>query len=291
MEPLMDHAVLALEPCSRRATAPPDAAPFAAAPPRNDAQRAESIKIKDLSIHYGRQQVVDRLTLTLPAQSITALIGPSGCGKSSVLGSMNRLTDLVPNCRVTGEIHFSWLDNDRLAQEPMLLRRHVGMLFQRPNPFPFSIWRNLAFALEQHGVRNRGELAARIEAALQEVGLWAEVNQRLNAPALALSGGQQQRLCLARALVLDPSVLLMDEPCSALDPLSTQTIETLMLRLAERRTIVLVTHSLAQARRVASRVALLWQIDGTGRLVEQGPTEEVFNQPQHALTRSYLQFG
>ena len=277
----MDSAVLALEPRSRRV----------AASPHSDAQPAACIEIDELSIHYGRQQVVDRLTLTVPAHSITALIGPSGCGKSSVLSSMNRLTDLVPNCRVTGAVRFSWLDNERLAQEPMLLRRHVGMLFQRPNPFPFSIWRNLAFALEQHGVRNRSELAARIEAALKEVGLWPEVNQRLNASALALSGGQQQRLCLARALVLDPSVLLMDEPCSALDPLSTQTIEALMLRLAEQRTIVLVTHSLAQARRVASRVALLWHIDGAGRLVEQGPTEEVFTHPQHVLTRSYLQFG
>ncbi len=277
----MDPAVLALEPSSRHCVTVAD----------SHADATARIEIKDLSIRYGRQQVVDRLTLTLPAHRITALIGPSGCGKSSVLSSMNRLCDLVPDCRVTGTVRFSWLDNERLVREPLLLRRHVGMLFQRPNPFPFSIWRNVAFALEQHGVRSRSELDARIEAALKEVGLWPEVCRRLNDPALALSGGQQQRLCLARALVLDPSVLLMDEPCSALDPMSTQIIEGLMLRLAEQRTVVLVTHSLAQARRVASRVALLWKLDGAGRLIEQGPTDDVFNRPQHALTRSYLQFA
>ena len=249
------------------------------------------IEIEDLSIHYGAHQVVDRLNLKIPAQAITALIGPSGCGKSSVLYSLNRLTDLIPRCRVSGTVRFNGLDNALLAKNPMLLRRHVGMLFQRPNPFPFSIWRNLAFALEQHGLRNRGELAARIESALREVGLWSEVSSRLNEPALSLSGGQQQRLCLARALVLEPSVLLMDEPCSALDPLSTQTIEALMQRLAQRHTIVLVTHSLAQARRVAGHVALLWKTGDAGQLVEQGPTNEVFSRPQHALTRTYLQFG
>ena len=262
-----------------------------ALPPATAMPGADRIEIKDLSIHYGRQLVVDRLSLTLAARGVTALIGPSGCGKSSVLCSMNRLTDLIPRCRISGSVRYSWLDNDRLARDAMLLRRHVGMLFQRPNPFPFSIWRNLVFALQQHGVRDRDELAARGEAALREVGLWSEVNGRLNEPALALSGGQQQRLCLARALALDPSVLLMDEPCSALDPMSTQTIEALMMRLAEHRTIVLVTHSLAQARRVADHVALLWKIDGAGRLVEHGPTDEVFTQPRHELTRSYLQFG
>lgn len=249
------------------------------------------IEIEDLCVHYGTHQVVDRLNLKIPAQSITALIGPSGCGKSSVLYSLNRLTELIPRCRVSGTVRFNGLDNALLAKNPMLLRRHVGMLFQRPNPFPFSIWRNLAFALEQHGVRNRGELAGRIESALHEVGLWSEVNTRLNEPALSLSGGQQQRLCLARALVLEPSVLLMDEPCSALDPLSTQIIEALMQRLAQRHTIVLVTHSLAQARRVAGHVALLWKMGDAGQLVEQGPTDEIFNRPQHALTRTYLQFG
>ncbi len=288
---MMDYTVLALEPHSRRVGQMPGVEVPCTHAPGVQAAAGSPIEIEDLCIDYGKRQVVRRLTLTVPARSITALIGPSGCGKSSVLQSLNRLTDLIPGCRVSGAVRFNGLDNALLTKNPMLLRRHVGMLFQRPNPFPFSIWRNLAFALEQHGIGNRGERAGRIEAALREVGLWAEVSARLNEPALSLSGGQQQRLCLARALVLEPSVLLMDEPCSALDPMSTQTIEALMQRLAQRHTIVLVTHSLAQARRVASRVALLWQIDGAGRLVEQGPTDEVFACPQHALTRTYLQFG
>ena len=249
------------------------------------------IEVQDLSIRYGAQAVVDSVSMRIPRNAVTALIGPSGCGKSSLLYCLNRLSDLVPHCHVTGSVHYSWLDNERLSRDPILLRREVGMLFQRPNPFPFSIWRNLEFALRQHGVKNRGEVADRIESALREVGLWDEISERLHAPALALSGGQQQRLCLARALVLQPSVLLMDEPCSALDPISTQRIEELVLQLAERRTVVLVTHSLGQARRVASEVALLWKLDGAGRLVERGSVREVFERPAHPLTQTYLQFA
>lgn len=251
----------------------------------------DHIAIEQLSIRYGRQVVIEDLTLHLPRNSVTALIGPSGCGKSSVLCVLNRLHELISCCNMSGSIRYSWLDDELASSNSTALRREVGMLFQRPNPFPFSIWRNIEFALKRHGVKNRTEIADRIEASLCEVGLWDEVHTRLNASALSLSGGQQQRLCLARALVLDPSVLLMDEPCSALDPMSTQLIEALVLRLASRRTIVMVTHSLAQARRVADQVALLWKIDGVGQLVEYAPADALFDRPQHELTRSYLEFA
>jgi phosphate transport system ATP-binding protein len=252
----------------------------------------DHIDIKNLSIRYGSHTVVDSVSLRVPRNAVTALIGPSGCGKSSILYCLNRLNDLIPCCKVSGSVRFSWLDNEEMAKNPILLRRHVGMLFQRPNPFPFSIWRNMEFALKQHGIKAKAEVADRIESALQEVGLWDEVKHRLDASALALSGGQQQRLCLARALALDPSVLLMDEPCSALDPISTQKIEDLVHRLADRRTIVLVTHSLGQARRLADQVALFWRLDGgAGKLVERGSTTDVFERPQHELTQAYLQFA
>ncbi|MFG6439806.1 phosphate ABC transporter ATP-binding protein [Roseateles sp. LKC17W] len=249
------------------------------------------IAIENLSVSYGSQKVVEDFSLHIPRNAVTALLGPSGCGKSSVLIGLNRLCDLIPGCCVTGSVSFSWLDNERLRGDLIQLRRQVGMLFQRPNPFPFSIWRNLEFALKQHGLKAKVEIADRIEAALKEVGLWDEVSDRLNDSALALSGGQQQRLCLARALVLDPSVILMDEPCSALDPISTQKIEQLVLRLAEKRTIVLVTHSLGQAQRVADHMALLWKLEGVGKLVERGTARQMFDSPKHQLTQTYLQFA
>ena len=249
------------------------------------------IEIQDLSVSYGKRVVVEGVNLRVPRNSVTALIGPSGCGKSSLLHCLNHLNDLVPECSVTGAISFSWMDSKRLLKDSTLLRRQVGMLFQRPNPFPFSIRKNLEFALRQHGIKSREEIDARIEASLMEVGLWDEVHDRLDSAALALSGGQQQRLCLARALVLGPEVLLMDEPCSALDPISTQTIEALILSLSKRRTIILVTHSLSQARRVADQVAVFWKVDGVGRLIECGKARDVFERPRHELTQAYLQFA
>lgn len=249
------------------------------------------IEIQDLSVSYGKRVVLEGVSLRVPRNSVTALIGPSGCGKSSLLHCLNRLNDLVPECSVSGSISFSWMDSKRLLKDPTQLRRQVGMLFQRPNPFPFSIRKNLEFALRQHGIKGRDKIDARIESSLKEVGLWEEVHDRLDGPALALSGGQQQRLCLARALVLGPEVLLMDEPCSALDPISTQTIEALISSLSQRRTIVLVTHSLSQARRVADQVAVFWKVEGVGRLIECGKAREVFERPRHELTQAYLQFA
>ncbi|MCA3241481.1 MAG: phosphate ABC transporter ATP-binding protein [Rubrivivax sp.] len=251
----------------------------------------DGIGIENLSVAFGRTPVLDGVCLRLPRNAVTALIGPSGCGKSTLLQCLNRLSDLIPGCKVSGKVHFGWLDNARLQRDTTLLRREVGMLFQRPNPFPFTLWRNLDFPLAQHGVRCRDERAGRIRAALEEVGLWREVADRLHGPATALSGGQQQRLCLARALVLQPSVLLMDEPCSALDPISTQRIEELILQLAQNRTIVLVTHSVAQARRVSDEVALLWKHDAGSRVVEHGTADAVFGDPQHELTQRYLRFA
>lgn len=249
------------------------------------------ISIKNMNVSYGRHKVVEDFSLDIPRNAVTALLGPSGCGKSSVLIGLNRLCDLIPGCCVTGDVSFSWLDNTRLRKDLIMLRRQVGMLFQRPNPFPFSIWRNLEFALKQHGMKSKPEIADRIECSLREVGLWDEVSSRLGDSALTLSGGQQQRLCLARALVLDPSVVLMDEPCSALDPISTQKIEELVRSLAKKRTIVLVTHSLSQAQRVADHMALLWKLEGVGKLVERGPARQMFSNPQHRLTQTYMQYA
>lgn len=250
-----------------------------------------AVEIQDLSICYGRQKVVDSVSLTIERNSVTAMIGPSGCGKSSILQSMNRLSHLIPGCVVTGNVHYTRLDNALLARHPILLRRHVGMLFQRPNPFPFSIWKNIEFGLRQHGVRSRTEIADRIESSLREVGLWPEIEDRLTMSALSLSGGQQQRLCLARALALEPTVLLMDEPCSALDPMSTQRIEALIRQLARTRTIVLVTHSLGQARRVSDKVALFWKTRDAGELIEYGKADDIFERPRHELTRTYLEYA
>lgn len=249
------------------------------------------IEIDNLSVSYGKSTVVENVTLRVQRNSVTALIGPSGCGKSSLLYCLNRLNDLVPCCSVQGTVNFSWMNQALLEKNPTQLRRQVGMLFQRPNPFPFSIRKNLEFALKQHGIKGRVDINNRIEAALREVGLWDEVHDRLDSSALSLSGGQQQRLCLARALVLDPDVLLMDEPCSALDPMSTEKIESLIRSLSKHRTIVLVTHSLSQARRVADQVAVFWKVDGVGKLIECGQAKDVFEQPQHALTQSYLKFA
>lgn len=248
------------------------------------------VAVRQLSVHYGKQLAVAGVSFEAPRHAITALIGPSGCGKSTVLSSINRLSELVPGCRVSGAVDIAWLPGS-VTSDVVQLRRQVGMLFQRPNPFPFSIWKNLEFGLQQHGVRSRSEREDRIRQALQEVGLWGEVESRLKDSALALSGGQQQRLCLARALVLDPSVMLMDEPCSALDPMATKRIEELIQSLTARRTVIMVTHSLAQARRLASKLGVLWKVDGVGRLIEFGDAQAIFEDPAEALTSTYLRYA
>lgn len=241
-----------------------------------------------LRIGYGHHRALCPVTLAIPRGEITALIGPSGCGKTSLLNSLNRMTDLIPGCRVDGRILLEGDDIHAPGTDLLRLRRRVGMIFQHANPFPLSIRRNLDLPLREHGVTDPGERADRAQAALQAVGLWDEVARRLDAAALALSGGQQQRLCIARALALEPEVLLMDEPCSALDPGSTEVIEALMRGLRGRISMVVVTHNLGQARRLADTVAMFWHGDAGGRLIEYGPARQVFEAPQQQITAGYV---
>lgn len=246
------------------------------------------IQTEQLSLHYGKKPVFTDVTLPIHEGCITALVGPSGCGKTSFLSCLNRLTDLIPRCRVSGCVRMGVLDVLDAKIDAIALRRRVGMIFQKPNPFPISIWKNLALPLHEHGVRNREQVDQIIETTLQDVGLWDEVKDHLYAPALSLSGGQQQRLCIARALVLKPEVLLLDEPCSALDPISSGVVEDLIASLRGRYTQLIVTHNLAQARRIADYVALFWVQDGVGRLIEYGCVQQIFETPQEALTAAYV---
>ena len=249
---------------------------------------APLINAEKLSLHYGERPAFRDVTLSIGTGGITALVGPSGCGKTSFLTALNRLTDLIPSCRVTGRIRMGTMDVLSPQTDVIHLRRLVGMIFQKPNPFPLSIRRNVEFPLREHGVRDREQIARRIETVLQDVGLWDEVKDRLDSPALALSGGQQQRLCIARALALSPTVLLMDEPCSALDPISSGVVEDLIVRLRGRYTVVIVTHNLAQARRIADDAALFWVHDGAGRLIESGTAQQFFEAPRDSLTAAYI---
>ncbi len=246
------------------------------------------ISIEDLSLSYGGKPALRDVRLEIYKGCITALIGPSGCGKTSLLSSLNRLSDLIPGCQVEGRIV---IDGQNILQPGLnvqALRRRVGMIFQRPNPFPLSIWRNLEMPLREHGVTQPDELIVRIEKALGDVGLWSEVKDRLGTAALTLSGGQQQRLCIARALALEPSILLMDEPCSALDPLSSGVVEELIESLAGRYTVVIVTHNLAQARRIANYAAFFWVQERAGTLIEFDQCRRLFDSPRHDLTAAYV---
>jgi phosphate transport system ATP-binding protein len=245
-----------------------------------------SIHTEQLGLKYGRKIAFQDVTLTAPTGSITALIGPSGCGKTSFLNCLNRLSELTPNTKMSGAVLLE--DQNIKTLDLIHLRRRVGILFQKPNPFPLSIYRNLEFPLWEHGVRSRDRIAEVIESSLQTVGLWNEVKDRLKSPAMALSGGQQQRLCLARALALNPEVLLMDEPCSALDPLSSEVVEDLIDGLRGDYTVIVVTHNLAQAKRIADQVALFWVQHDGGRLIESGSVPQMFESPQQALTQAYV---
>jgi phosphate transport system ATP-binding protein len=252
----------------------------------SDCESPPSLTVTQLALRYGKTRVLADVNLTVPAGQITALIGPSGCGKTSFLSCLNRLIDLIPQAQMSGQIQ---LDTCEIRQFPVIeLRRQVGMLFQKPNPFPLSIYRNIEFPLREHGVRDRSEIDAIVETVLQDVGLWQEVKDRLKSSALSLSGGQQQRLCLARALALKPCVILMDEPCSALDPISSEIVEDLICQLKRDYTVVVVTHNLAQASRIADQVALFWVNEGVGQVIESGPAQQVFSHPQHPLTRAYV---
>jgi phosphate transport system ATP-binding protein len=246
------------------------------------------IAARGVSVRYRDQLTLDGVDIDLKRNRILAIIGPSGCGKSTFLATLNRLCDMIPGCHVGGRVAVDGADIRDGHADVRLLRCKVGMIFQKPNPFPLSIRRNIDMPLKEHGITSAGERETRMEEVLTEVGLWREVKDRLNQPALSLSGGQQQRLCIARALALRPEVLLMDEPCSALDPMSSAVIEDLIVRMKQRYTIAIVTHNLAQARRIADDLAIFWTVDGIGRVIEQGSAEAIFTAPTHPISASYL---
>ncbi|PKM12446.1 MAG: phosphate ABC transporter ATP-binding protein [Gammaproteobacteria bacterium HGW-Gammaproteobacteria-3] len=246
------------------------------------------LSVNSLSLHYADKTALKNISLDIYRGCITALIGPSGCGKTSFLSALNRLSDLIPGCRVEGSVRFDGVDVRAADLDAQHLRRNIGMIFQKPTPFPLSIRRNIELPLREHGMNRQADLNERLQQVLQDVGLWEEVKDRLESPAQALSGGQQQRLCIARALALQPKVLLMDEPCSALDPLSSAVVEDLIKRLKGRYTIVIVTHNLAQARRIANYAGLFWMQEQGGRLIEFGRCQQIFDAPVHHLTAAYV---
>jgi phosphate transport system ATP-binding protein len=241
------------------------------------------IQVKNLSAWYGRKKAVDDLTLDFEENAITAIIGPSGCGKSTLIRCLNRMHEIVPKTRVEGTVLLD--GEDVYGQDPVTLRRKVGMVFQKANPFPtMSIYDNVASGLRLNGTRDRKTINNRVVRSLKLAALWDEVKDSLNAPGLGLSGGQQQRLCIARALAVQPEVLLMDEPCSALDPVATAKIEDLMFDLKEAYTLVIVTHNMQQAARVADSTAFMYM----GRLIEFNRTRDLFEKPKEDLTENYI---
>ena len=239
--------------------------------------------INGLNLYYGNFHALKNISLSLGEREITAFIGPSGCGKSTLLKTLNRMNDLVEGCKITGEV---LLDGENIygAMDPSMLRKRVGMVFQKPNPFPMSIYVNVAFGPRTHGVRGKARLDDIVEQSLRNAAIWDELKDRLKKNAMGLSGGQQQRLCIARALAVEPEVLLMDEPTSALDPISTSKIEDLALQLKQRYTIIMVTHNMQQAARISDKTAFFL----LGEVVEFGDTEHLFSMPQDKRTEDYI---
>jgi phosphate transport system ATP-binding protein len=245
------------------------------------------LKVKDFSMFYGDFRALNDISVEIPANQITSIIGPSGCGKSTFLRAFNRMNDLIPNTRVEGGISMDGQNLYRL--DVVELRKRVGMVFQRPNPFPKTIFDNVAYGPRAHGLRDRGKLAEIVERSLRQAALWKEVKDDLDKSGLALSGGQQQRLCIARALAVEPEVILMDEPASALDPVATLRIEDLIQTLKKDYTIVIVTHNMQQAARASDYTTFFnMQEDRAGYLVEHGPTQEIFTMPKDKLTEDYI---
>ena len=243
----------------------------------------DKMVIKDLDLYYGSFQALKDINLNLPANQISAFIGPSGCGKSTLLKSLNRMNDLVEGCKITGKVT---LDGQDIYQgmDVTLLRKRVGMVFQRPNPFPMSIYDNIAYGPRTHGIHSKAKLDEIVEKSLRDASIWDEVKDRLKKSALGMSGGQQQRLCIARALAVQPEVLLMDEPTSALDPISTSKIEDLATELKKDYTIIMVTHNMQQAARISDKTAFFL----LGEMVEFGNTEDIFSNPQDKRTEDYI---
>ena len=241
------------------------------------------ISIKTLNLHYGDFHALKNVSMDIPKNQITAFIGPSGCGKSTLLKTLNRMNDLVEGCRAKGEVRLCGADIYK-ELDPNDLRKRVGMVFQKPNPFPMSIYDNIAYGPRTHGIRSKSKLDEIVEKSLRDAAIWDEVKDRLKKSALGMSGGQQQRLCIARALAVKPEVLLMDEPTSALDPISTSKIEDLALELKKSYTIIIVTHSMQQAVRISDKTAFFL----LGEVVEQGGTEQIFSMPKDKRTEDYI---
>ncbi|WP_338098513.1 phosphate ABC transporter ATP-binding protein PstB [Methanolapillus ohkumae] len=242
-----------------------------------------SIEISELNLWYGSSRALKNIHLRLPQNCIFAFIGPSGCGKSTLLRTINRMNDLVLNCKIEGKVKINNIDIYNKNTDVVELRKRVGMVFQKPNPFPMSIFDNVAYGPRIHGVSKK-EIPEIVERALKQAALWDEVKDRLKTPALSLSGGQQQRLCIARTLAVDPEIILFDEPCSALDPISTGKIEELMIQLKDRYTIIVVTHNMQQATRISDYTAFFM----SGELIETGRTEEIFENPKDERTEKYI---
>ena len=245
---------------------------------------SDIMTVQGLNLWYGDHQALHDISLSIPEKSITALIGPSGCGKSTFLKTLNRMNDLIPGVKITGDVRYRDQDIFAHGTDVNELRREIGMVFQKPNPFPMSIYDNIAYGPRTHGIKNRAKLDEIVEKSLRGAAIWDEVKDRLKKNALGLSGGQQQRLCIARALAVEPEVLLMDEPTSALDPISTSKIEELAMQLKEQYTIVIVTHNMQQAVRISDRTAFFL----LGELVECDDTQQLFSQPQDKRTEDYI---
>ena len=245
---------------------------------------SDIMTVQGLDLWYGDHQALHDISMNIPEKSITALIGPSGCGKSTFLKTLNRMNDLIPGVKITGNVRYRDQDIFAPGTDVNELRREIGMVFQKPNPFPMSIYDNIAYGPRTHGIKNRARLDEIVEKSLRGAAIWDEVKDRLKKNALGLSGGQQQRLCIARALAVEPEVLLMDEPTSALDPISTSKIEELAMQLKEQYTIVIVTHNMQQAVRISDRTAFFL----LGELVECGDTQQLFSQPQDKRTEDYI---
>lgn len=242
------------------------------------------ISVKEMCLWYGDYKALNNVNIEIPEKNITAFIGPSGCGKSTFLKTLNRMNDLTPGVKISGDIRYEGTDIFSKEVDVNHLRKEIGMVFQKPNPFPMSIYDNVAYGPRTHGITNKVKLDEIVERALRDVSIWDEVKDRLKKNALGMSGGQQQRLCIARALAVQPKILLMDEPTSALDPISTSRIEELVMELKEKYTIVMVTHNMQQAVRVSDYTAFFL----LGELVEFGKTDEIFSQPQDKRTEDYI---
>ena len=242
------------------------------------------ISVKDMCLWYGEHQALKNINIEIPEKSITAFIGPSGCGKSTFLKTLNRMNDLIPSVKITGDVRYEGVDIFSKEVDVNHLRKEIGMVFQKPNPFPMSIYDNVAYGPRTHGITNKVQLDEIVENALRDAAIWNEVKDRLKKNALGMSGGQQQRLCIARALAVQPKVLLMDEPTSALDPISTSHIEELAIELKDKYTIVMVTHNMQQAVRVSDNTAFFL----LGELVEYGNTDDIFSQPRDKRTEDYI---